>query len=130
MLWEISLLIIAVAFLLLIIFAIPSLLQVRRTAKNLEITSKTVNQNLPGILTNLDEITTNLTQVTQSIHYQIHGIQNIVDRFQNVAEDVVDFERTLRAELESPVVETVSTISAAVKGVRAFMDTLRNRRAY
>ncbi|UCE07232.1 MAG: DUF948 domain-containing protein [bacterium] len=125
MLWEISLLLIAIAFLLLSIFAIPMLLQVRRTAKSFELTSKTLNQNLPGILTNLDEITTNLTQTTQAVHDQVDGLKSIVDKFHDMADDVVEFERSIRNEIEAPIMETVTTVSAAIKAIRAFLDALR-----
>lgn len=128
MLWEISLLVIAIAVLLIVIFAIPALLQLRRTAKNMEITTKTLNQNLPGILTNVDEISNNLTQITQSIHYQVNGVRNVVDKFQKMADDVVDFEQTLREEIESPLIQTISTISAFTKGARAFTEALRRRK--
>jgi uncharacterized protein YoxC len=128
MLWEISLLIIAIAFLIMVIFAIPALLQIRRTAKNMEITAKTLNQNLPGILTNVDEISSNLTQITQSIHYQVNGVRNVVDKFQKMADDVVDFEQTLREEIESPLMQAISTIAAFTKGARAFTDALRRRK--
>ena len=125
MLWEISLLIIAVSFLLVTVFAIPSLLQIRKSAKSLELTTKTLNQNLPGILASTDELASNLAQSTQSLHDQIDSVKGIVQKFENVADDVVDFERTLRAEIESPVMEIVTTVSAVVKASRVFWDALR-----
>jgi uncharacterized protein YoxC len=125
MLWEISLLIIAVSFLLVAVFAIPSLLQIRKSAKSLELTTKTLNQNLPGILASTDELASNLAQSTRSLHDQINSVKGIVQKFENVADDVVDFERTLRAEIESPVMEIVTTVSAVVKASRVFWDALR-----
>jgi uncharacterized protein YoxC len=125
MIWEISLLIIAVSFLLLAVFAIPSLLQIRKSAKSLELTTKTLNQNLPGILTSLDELATNLAESTGSLHQQIDSVKGIIHKFEDVAEDVVDFERSLRAEIEAPIMEIVSTVSAVVKASRVFLDALR-----
>jgi uncharacterized protein YoxC len=125
MLWEISLLIIAVSFLLLAIFAIPSLLQIRKSAKSLELTTKTLNQNLPGILTSVDELATNLAESTSSIHHHIDSVRGIIQKFENVADDVVDFERSLRVEIERPIMEIVSTVSAVVKASRVFVDALR-----
>ena len=127
MLWEISLLIIAISFFLIAIFAIPSLLQIRKSAKSVELTSKTLNQNLPGLLTNLDELTSNLVQSTQSIHEQIESFSGIVHKFENMADDIVQFERNVRAEIEAPIMETVTTVSAVVKATRAFLDALRFR---
>ena len=125
MLWEISLLIIAISFLLLAIFAIPSLLQIRKSAKSLEMTTKTLNQNLPGLLTNLDELSTNLVKSTQAIHEQIDSLSGIVGKIEHVADDVVDFERTVRAQIEVPLMETVSTVSAVIKATKVFLDALR-----
>ncbi len=127
MLWQISLLIISIAFLILVAFAVPSLLQIRRTTKSLEITSKTLNQNLPGILTNIDEITTNITDVTHSVKSQVEGLSGAVRKIQEMIEDVVNFEKTLRTEVETPVVETLGTLTAVVKGIRTFLDVLRSK---
>jgi uncharacterized protein YoxC len=128
MLWEISLLIIAVAILLAVIFAIPAILQFRRTTKNLDLTVKTLNQNLPGILTNIDEITTGLTDTVHTISEQTEGLKEVISKFQGMADDVVSFERQIRQEIESPILETVSTIGALVKGIRVFIDALRYRK--
>jgi uncharacterized protein YoxC len=127
MLWEISLLVIAIAFLLLCLFSMPMLLQVRKTAKSFELTSKTLNQNLPGILTNLDEITTNLNQTTQTVYNQVDGLKNIVEKFHDIADDVVDFERNIRAEIEAPIMDTVTTVTATIKAIRAFVDAWRSK---
>lgn len=127
MLWQISLLIIAIAFFLLVIFLVPSLLQIRRTARSVEMTSRTMNQNLPGILTNIDEITTNLTRTTQSVHQQVEGLAESVQKVRDVVDDVVNFEREIRTEVEPPIVETLATVTAVARGVRAFLDVLRSR---
>jgi len=128
MLWEISLLIIAIAILFLVIFAIPSINQFRRTAKNIELTAKTLNQNLPGILTNIDEITTSLSDTVHSISEQTEGLKEGVNKIHDMIENIVDFERQIREEIESPLIETVSTISAIIKGSRAFIDVMRSKR--
>ena len=125
MLWEISLLVIAIAFLLLVILTIPTIVQIRRTVKNAELTTKILNQNLPGILTNLDEITTNLNQTTQTVHEQVDGLKNVVAKFSGIADDVVDFERSIRAEIERPILDTVNTVSAVIKATRVFLEVLR-----
>ncbi len=127
MLWEISLFIIAIAFFLLVVFSIPTIMQVRRTAHHLEQTSRTLNHNLPGILTNVDEITTNLTRTTQSIRSQVEGLSVAVEKIQNMVDDVVGLERELRSEIEPPVVETLNTVTAIVKGLRKFVEVLKGR---
>jgi len=127
MLWEISLFIIAIAFLLLVLFAIPSLLQIRKTAKSIELNSNTLNQSLPGILTNLDEITTNITKTTHITYQEIEKLSVAVAKVGEMVDDVVNFEKNLREEIEVPVVETLHTMTAIVKGVRAFLDAFRSK---
>lgn len=127
MLWEIGVLICSIALLLLAIFAVPTILQIRRTAKSAEITFKTVNQNLPGILTNLDEITTNLTATSQSIHQNIDGFKEVIHKFHLVADDVVQFERVVREEIEEPILNTIGTFTGIVKGVNAFFEVWRKK---
>ena len=127
MLWEISLLIVAIAFLLLVIFLIPSLTQVRRTARSIEKTTATLHQSLPGILTNLDEITTHVASATNSVSQQVEGVSGVVSKVREMVDDVADFEKTLRTEVESPIVEILGTLTGIVKGVRAFLDALKSR---
>jgi uncharacterized protein YoxC len=127
MLWEISVLIASLAFLLLVIFAIPTIIQIRRTAKNAEISIQSLNQNLPGILTNVDEITTNVTQATQSIGQNIDGLKEVVNKFHLVADDVVQFEQTIREEIEPPILGTLGTLSGILKGVRTFIEVWRGK---
>jgi uncharacterized protein YoxC len=127
MLWQISVLIVSLAFLLLVIFIIPTLIQIRRTARNAEITIKSVNQNLPGILTNVDEITTNLTQATQSVHRNIDGMKEVIHKLHLVADDIVQFEQTIRQEIEPPILDTLGTFSGIAKGIKTFMEVWRRR---
>jgi uncharacterized protein YoxC len=127
MLWEISVLIASLAFLLLVIFAIPTLIQIRRTAKKAETSIQSLNQNLPGILTNIDEITTNVTQATQSVGQNIDGLKDVVNKFHLVADDVVQFEQTIRGEIEPPILDTLGTLSGIVKGIRTFVEVWRGK---
>jgi uncharacterized protein YoxC len=120
-------LIASLAFLLLVVFIIPTIIQIRKTVKNAEITLKSVNQNLPGILTNIDEITTNITQVTQSVHQNIDGLKEVVNKIHLVADDIVQFEQTIRQEIEPPILNTLGTLSGISKGIRTFMDIWRRK---
>ncbi len=127
MLLELGVFMAGLALLLLAIFAVPTLLQIRRTARNVEYTAKTLNQNLPGILTSLDEITTNLASSSMSLRGQIESVRVAVDKIVGIADDVVDFERNLRQTIEEPLVDTLTTFAAVVKGIRVFLDVFRSR---
>ncbi len=127
MLLEIGVFIAGLALLIFAIFAVPALLQIRRTARSVENTAKTLNQNLPGILTSLDEITTNLASSSMSLRGQVENVRLAVDKIVSIADDVVDFERNLRQTIEEPLVDTLTTFAAVVKGIRVFLDVFRSR---
>ncbi len=55
MMWEIALLIVAVAFLLLVVFFIPTLLQIRDSAKELEFTLKEFRETLVKVNNAVDK---------------------------------------------------------------------------
>ena len=114
--WEISLLIIAVALLLLVIFAIPTLLQLRATAKSIETSSNTFNQKIPEILENVHHLTSDVVETTSGIKGQIQNASGIVSSVQEMVNNVVDLEKSIRREVESPLVDLVGTVNAFVKG--------------
>ena len=106
---------------------IKSLATTKKTVKNAEITLKSVNQNLPGILTNIDEITTNVTQATQSVHRNIDGLKEVINKLQLVADDIVQFEQTIRQEIEPPILNTLGTLSGIGRGLKTFMEVWRRK---
>ncbi|GAB4367898.1 MAG: hypothetical protein Kow0042_08770 [Calditrichia bacterium] len=128
MLWEISLLIIAIAFLLLVVVFIPSIIQIRSTARSVKITSDSLNQRLPDILNNLDHITADLAGATSKIGNHLDGFSGIVTKLQEMVDDVVQFEKSIRYEIEEPVTEFLTTLTGIIKGFRKFFEVLRERR--
>lgn len=125
---EISVVILSVVFLLIAALSIPLLIQIWRTAKSITATLNTLNQSLPGILKNLDEITANINKATSAANNQIESISLVVRRVQGVLELFLDFEQILRESLSLPFFKTIKTATAALKGVRVFLDVFRSSR--
>ncbi|MCX5854057.1 MAG: DUF948 domain-containing protein [Deltaproteobacteria bacterium] len=125
---EISVVILSVAFLLIAALSIPLLIQIWRTAKSITATLNLLNQSLPGILKNLDEITANINKATYAANNQIESISLVVRRVQGVLELFLDFEQILRESLRLPFFKTIKTATAALKGVRVFLDVFRSSR--
>jgi uncharacterized protein YoxC len=128
MLLEISIFILSVAFLLFALFSIPTLLQLRRTAERVADTAQTLNQNLPAILRNLEGMTTHLNQATLTVHHQIDGIAYQAKKLQLTLGYFAEVARILQGSAKSPVIGTLATLTAGVKGVRAFLNVLGNDR--
>ena len=91
---------ICLAFLLMVIFIIPSILQIRRVAKKLSETLETLNRSLPEILKNIDEITFNIRQASNTIHVQVEGLALVAGRLQGIMGFILDLEELLRREDE------------------------------
>lgn len=125
---EMSVVILSVVFLLIVVLSIPFLIQIWRTANSITATLHTLNQSLPGILKNLEEITTNINKATTTVNNQIEGLGHVVGRIKGTIEIFLDLEQELRAGITSPFFNTMRTVSAVLKGTRAFLDVFRSSR--
>jgi hypothetical protein len=127
MLWEISILIFTVTFLLFVFFSILYLLQLRRTARNIEIVLHTLNQSLPEIMAKLNATAGYLSDAASIAKRHMEGLSTSVIKVQNIVDDISDFERTLRREIETPLLQAVGSCQAVMKGIRVFWSSLLAR---
>jgi uncharacterized protein YoxC len=127
MLWEISLLIIGISFLLLVIFAIPTLRQIRATAKKIESTSAELNQRLPDILENVKNLSLHVSETSGGIKNQMENVSGIVHSVQGMVDDIVNFEKSIKHDIGNPIIDLVSTLTALVKGFTTFIETMRSK---
>ena len=125
---EIGVFILGIVFLLLVVFSIPFLLQMWRSAKGITETLHTLNESLPGILKNLEEITTNINKATHTVNEQIEGLALVTGRIQGFLSVVTDIDNVLRASLRLPVFKTVRNVLAVITGVRVFLRVFLSSR--
>lgn len=125
---EISLLIVSVAVLVLILFLIPTILQLRKSAKRIEEVSTHLNRQLPAILENVNAITASLNRVLSSGQQQAETLSEAVQNVKLMVDDVVDFEKRIRTQIENPIVDTLTTVTALIKAVRAFLVIVLDRK--
>jgi len=125
---EIGVFIISIVFLLLVVFSIPFLLQIWRSAKGITETLHMVNENLPGILKNLEEITTNINKATHTVNEQIEGLALVTGRIQGLLSIITDIDNILRAGMRLPVFKTFRNIVAVVTGVKVFLKVFLSSR--
>jgi uncharacterized protein YoxC len=123
------LVILSIVFLLFAVFCIPFLLQILRTAKSMDRTLRTFNQNLPGIMKNLEEITTNINLTTATVHRQVDEVSMTVRKVQGALGLVVGVEEIFRSRLNSRFMRIAKTSFAVAKGVRVFLDYLVSERS-
>ena len=128
MLLEISVFILSIAVLLFALFSIPALLELRRTAQRVSGAVQTLNQNLPAVLRNLEVMTTHLSQATLTVHDRIDGIAFQAKKLQLTLNYFAEVGRILQSSAKSPFLGSFATLTAGVKGVRAFLSVLNDKR--
>ncbi len=126
-LWEICIVVIAISFLFFTFFSILYLLQLRRTAKNIEIVLNTLNQSLPGVVAKIDSIAGALSDTARIVRNRTESLSLSIEKIQDMVIDVTDFEKNIRSKIESPIIQTVGTYSAFLSGVRAFLSAFFSR---
>jgi uncharacterized protein YoxC len=125
---EIVLVILGIAFVLLVIFCIPILVQLSRTAKDITITLETLNKSLPLLLRNLEDITTNINNSTTIVNREIQGFSRTADRINFVISDIVDDIQSITPlAIKSPLFQKLKNVVALVKGIRVFADVFMKK---
>ena len=154
--WETSLFILCLAVVVLVIFTIPLLLQLRRTVQNLDVTVTALNQNLPQILKNIDYITENIRQsvhavratLEETINRSLPAILENVDRLTSTVGKSVEMVRTRVEDLSHGVdrfrggfghiderlkdgtrnrmSSALTTFAAVLKRVRSVLESMRS----
>jgi len=120
---EIVLTILGIAFLLMVIFCIPILMQIWRTAKDITATLATLNKSLPLLLKNLEDITTNINNSTTIVNREIQGFSRTADRIHLIVSDIVDDVQSITpSAIKSPLFLKLRNAVAIVKGIRVFVD--------
>lgn len=122
MIWEISTLIASIAFLILVAFLVPTILQLRRTAKTIEDVSGALDKNLPDILANLREISINLSAILAAGRHQAEALGEVVDQVTGAIDDVVGFRSRVKKQVESPLLKALSSVSGATRALHAFLS--------
>ena len=128
MIIEISILIICVAVLLLVLFLIPTIIQLKKSAKRIEEVSGQLNQQLPTILENINGITDNLNNILLTGRQQAEHLGEATQSIKTMVDDIVGFEKKIRYQVQDPIIETLTTIVAITKAVRTFLAIFLERK--
>ena len=121
--WEISLTIISLSFFALTIMAILFLVQVIKTAKNIEVALQIINGRLPDILTDMHEIIKNVNYMSIALRGKIEGLTTALEKIQAMSR----FVDALRPSIETPLLKAVGTVNALKKGFGIFLSVLKGR---
>jgi uncharacterized protein YoxC len=125
MLQTISITVIAASIVILIIFLIPVLLQIRRTAREAEKTLETVRTQIVPLSHDLTVISLEIKGIVQSIHRQVEKVEDGISTVGDAALRLREFEGKIERIVEAPLLELVALFTGLVRGVEAFLRFFR-----
>ena len=108
------------------IFLVLSLIRLKSVLSNIEENIKMVTERAMPVLENIDYITERLKNISDNIDDQVMVVRESVGSLREVVDNVVDFERKIQSRIEGPILDTVSTAAAVVKGVKTFVERMRS----
>jgi len=113
------------AIIALCVFLIAFVVRLRTILQTIETDVKDLSNRAVPILDNLEVITDKVRNVSENIDDQVELVRESINSVREIANNVVDFERRVQSRIEEPVLETIGTIAAVLKGVRTFFVRLR-----
>ncbi len=120
----------AVCLIALISVLIPTLIQIKRTAKKAETFTDQLNTNLQPVLDNITETSTELQNLSISIRDKIDRTGTILDTTQDASRSLLNTVDLLQ-ETVTPIISQVGGISAGIKAFSSFfIKTEKKERRY
>jgi uncharacterized protein YoxC len=107
------------------IYLISVLVRVRGILTIVEEDIKELSAKAIPVLENLETITEKIKNVTENIDEQVESVKESINAVKRIADNIVSFELKVQDRIEEPVLETIGTIAAVIKGVRMFVARLR-----
>lgn len=114
-----------IAVIALCAYVVVFLGRLRRILESLEKDVREVTARALPILDNVEVITDKIRNISENVDDQVELVKESVNAVREIAENVIAFERRVQARIEEPVLETIGTIAAVLKGVRAFFARLK-----
>jgi uncharacterized protein YoxC len=125
MLQTISVAVIAASIVIFIIFLIPVLLQIRRTAREAEKTLETVRTQIVPLSHDFTVISMEIKGIVQSIHRQVEKVEDGITTVGDAALRLREFEGKIERIVEAPLLELVALFTGLIRGVEAFLRFFR-----
>jgi uncharacterized protein YoxC len=125
MLISISVVVIAATVVVAAIFFIPVLIQVRRTAGELEKLSETIRTMVTPFSHDLTIILQETKDILSTIHRQVDRTEESINVMRDVAIGLRNFQKGIKGKIEGHLLELTGLKNAVSCGVSTFFHQLR-----
>ncbi len=116
----ISVTVIAAILVLILIFLIPVLLQVRRTAHEAEKLIDSVRLQVAPVSHDLGLISRDVKSIVQSIHRQVDRVEDGIETAHDMAVRINEFQIEVQRRIAEPLLQLAAVFSGVKRGVEAF----------
>jgi uncharacterized protein YoxC len=116
----VSIAVIAAIMVLVFIFLIPVLLQVRRTAKEAEKLIDSVRIQVAPVSRDIGLISRDVKSIVQSVHRQVDRVEDGVETVYDMAVRVKEFQIDVQRRIEEPLLQLAALLGGMKKGIEAF----------
>ena len=121
----ISLTVIAASLAVAVLIQILALLQIRRTAREVEKVLETARMQFAPLSHDLTVISQQVNGILQSIHRQMDKAEETVTTVRDTAMRLREFEEAVLHKIEEPLLEIATLFGAVGRGVGAFIRMIR-----
>ena len=115
----ISVTVIAAILVLILIFLIPVLLQVRRTAHEAEKLIDSVRLQVAPVSRDLGLISRDVKSIVQSIHRQVDRVEDGIETVHDMAVRVKEFQIEVQRRIEEPLFQLAAVMGGIKRGIEA-----------
>ncbi len=121
----ISVTVIAAILVLVLIFFIPVLLQVHRTAHEAEKLIDSVRLQVAPVSRDITAISREVKSVIQSIHRQVDRVEDGIETVHDMAVRVNEFQLEIKRRIEEPLLQLAAVMGGVKRGVEAIASIFR-----
>jgi len=121
----ISVTVIAAILVLVLIFFIPVLLQVRRTAHEAEKLIDSIRLQVVPVSRDIAAISREVKSVIQSIRQQVDRVEDGIETVHDMAVGVKEFQLEVKRRIEEPLLQLAAVLGGVKRGVEAISSIFR-----
>ncbi|MFZ3253767.1 MAG: DUF948 domain-containing protein [Syntrophales bacterium] len=114
----VSVTVIAATLVLILIFLIPVLLQIRRTAREAEKLIDSVRLQVAPVSHDVVLISRDVKSIVQSVHRQVNRVEDGIETVHEMAVRVKQFQR----RTDDPLLQLAAVLGGVKRGVEAIAD--------
>lgn len=121
---DIFFIIASICLIVIAVFLVPALMQLKKTAEKAEVTLQTLNNDLEPLMLRLTEVSEELQSLTSAINDKIERTGAIVDTVQLAGDNLLSTTDYLKKNL-TPIIAQIGGIGA---GISAFTNFFKKNK--